>query len=146
MCSAVSAEPSTAGCPAGVSRATRRALPRPGRRPLPIAAGIVAAVVLGSAPAHADTLRCDTGLITTGDTAGELLARCGRPAQVDQSQLLRPPVIWLDGRPWRLPGGDLVVPVELWTYNLGPNKLMRRVRLEDGRVKAIETLGYGYLD
>jgi hypothetical protein len=34
--------------------------------------------------------------------------------------------------------------VEYWTYNLGPNKLMRRLRLEDGVVTEIETLGHGY--
>ena len=135
--------------PAGVpGRSTDRP---PGRKPPRTRrgrlAGLGVAAVLATAavPGRADTLRCDTGLVTTGDTAGELLTRCGRPTQVDQREVLRPPVIWRDGRPWRLPGGDLVVPVELWTYNLGPNKLMRRVRLEDGRVKSIETLGYGYL-
>ena len=36
------------------------------------------------------------------------------------------------------------VPVEVWTYNFGPYKLMRRVRFVDGLVEEIETLGYGY--
>jgi hypothetical protein len=36
------------------------------------------------------------------------------------------------------------VSVESWIYNLGPNKLMRRIRFEDGIVVQIETLGYGY--
>ena len=36
------------------------------------------------------------------------------------------------------------VPVENWIYNLGPNKLMRRLRFEGGVVAEIETLGYGY--
>ena len=43
-----------------------------------------------------------------------------------------------------LPGGEIEVPVETWIYNLGPNKLMRRIRFEDGIVVEIETLGYGY--
>jgi hypothetical protein len=38
------------------------------------------------------------------------------------------------------------VPVESWIYNLGPNKLMRRLRLEGGVVVEIETLGYGYFE
>jgi hypothetical protein len=38
------------------------------------------------------------------------------------------------------------VPVENWIYNLGPNKLMRRLRFEGGIVAEIETLGYGYHD
>lgn len=29
-------------------------------------------------------------------------------------------------------------------YNLGPQKLMRRIVFEDGAVVDIETLGYGY--
>jgi uncharacterized protein YvpB len=36
------------------------------------------------------------------------------------------------------------VPVEIWTYNFGPYKLMRRVRFVDGFVEDIETLGYGH--
>jgi len=39
----------------------------------------------------------------------------------------------------------LEVPVEVWLYNLGPQKLMRRVRFQDGRVVSIETLGYGFV-
>jgi hypothetical protein len=38
------------------------------------------------------------------------------------------------------------VAVEFWTYNLGRQKLMRRLRLEDGLVVEIETLGHGYHD
>jgi Protein of unknown function (DUF2845) len=31
-------------------------------------------------------------------------------------------------------------------YNLGPSKLMRRLRFEDGKLVDIETLGYGYYE
>jgi hypothetical protein len=34
--------------------------------------------------------------------------------------------------------------VEVWIYNFGPNKLMQRIRFEDGVVVRIESLGYGY--
>lgn len=94
-------------------------------------------------PASA-ALRCGSRIITEGDTAGELLARCGQPDQVETRSVRRPPIIWEDGRPWRVPGDDIIVKVEIWTYNLGSNRLMRRITLEDGRVKTIETLGYGY--
>ena len=40
--------------------------------------------------------------------------------------------------------GYVEVPVEIWTYNFGPYKLLRRVRFVDGKVDEIETLGYGY--
>jgi len=42
-------------------------------------------------------------------------------------------------------GDELMeVPVDIWTYNFGPYKLMRRIRFVDGVVEEIETLGYGY--
>lgn len=107
------------------------------------ALGAAAALAGLAGPAHA-AMQCGTRLITEGDTAGELLTRCGEPTMVDRKTVLRPPVIWRNGRPWHVPGGDLEVQVEYWTYNLGPSKLMRRVTLEDGRVRKIETLGYGY--
>ena len=34
--------------------------------------------------------------------------------------------------------------VETWIYNFGPNRFMRRVTFEDGRVVRIETLGRGF--
>lgn len=103
-------------------------------------------LVLGTAaPARADAMRCGTRLVAEGDTAGELVARCGAPSQVDRRTLLRPAIVWHAGRPLQVPGGPVEVAVETWTYNLGPHKLMRRVRLEDGVVRAIETLGYGFL-
>ena len=35
--------------------------------------------------------------------------------------------------------------IETWTYNFGPNLLMRRIRFTaDGTVASIETLGYGF--
>lgn len=34
--------------------------------------------------------------------------------------------------------------VEIWTYNFGPNQLMERVRIENGLVVQIDSLGYGY--
>jgi hypothetical protein len=42
--------------------------------------------------------------------------------------------------------GFIEIPVDVWVYNLGPSKLMRRIRFEDGRVVAIDTLGYGYVE
>jgi uncharacterized protein DUF2845 len=104
-----------------------------------------AALLLIAGPAAADAMRCGTHLISEGDTVGELHRYCGDPADIEHQTIQRPPIIWRYGRPIRVPGGDLEVQVEIWTYNLGPNQLQRRIRLEDGRVKQIETLGYGYL-
>jgi hypothetical protein len=60
------------------------------------------------------------------------------------SSVFRRPVMWANGRPYYLGDDFIEIPVESWLYNLGPNKLMRRVIFEDGIVADIETLGYGY--
>jgi hypothetical protein len=108
-----------------------------------IVLALVLAVAAGSGPAYA-ALRCGNHLVNEGDTAGELAARCGPPTDVDRRTVLRPAIIWRAGRPIQVPGGDIEVSLEIWTYNFGPNKLMRQIRVEDGRVRTIETLGYGY--
>jgi len=95
-----------------------------------------------ASPAHA--FRCGTKLVSEGDTRSEVVAKCGEPTDVDRKSVWRKPIIWRYGRPFEVGTGLIEIPVELWLYNLGPNKLMRRVRLEDGVVTEIETLGYGY--
>lgn len=93
-------------------------------------------------PAHA--FRCGTQLVSKGDTRSAVLAKCGEPTEIDRRSVWRRPVVWLHGRPFFV-GSDLVeIPVEFWIYNLGPNKLMRRVRFEDGLVVEVDTLGYGF--
>jgi hypothetical protein len=36
------------------------------------------------------------------------------------------------------------VQVEVWIYNFGPDRLMQRIRFEDGVVVRIESIGFGY--
>jgi hypothetical protein len=95
--------------------------------------------------AQADAFRCGTRLVTEGDTRGEVSNKCGDPTEVDHSSILVQPTAWIHGRPVAIANGFVEVPVEVWLYNLGPQRLMRRVRFQDGRVVAIETLGYGYI-
>jgi hypothetical protein len=92
----------------------------------------------------ADSMRCGSNLIVEGDTAGKLRSRCGEPVAISRRALLRPAVVWINGRRVHVGHGTLEVPVETWEYNFGPRRLMQRVRLEDGLVVAIDTLGYGY--
>lgn len=101
---------------------------------------------LACAPAAwADSFRCGTRLVVEGTTRDQVTTWCGDPTDVREHYTLRPPIIWYYGRPVRVAGGGYIeVLVETWTYNLGPNKLMRRVTIEDGEVVDIETLGYGY--
>ena len=110
--------------------------------------GATAIVVLGllaASPAFA-TMRCGSKLITEGVTRSEVAAKCGEPDEViTLRSVFRRPVIWDHGRPFFIGESYIEVPVESWIYNLGPNKLMRKVIFEAGIVVEIETLGYGYI-
>jgi Protein of unknown function (DUF2845) len=94
---------------------------------------------------QAGDFRCGTKLVSEGDTRGQVVAKCGEPTDVSKSSMWVQPTSWINGRPYTLANGVVEVPVEEWTYNLGPQKLMRRVRFENDRVVAIDTLGYGYV-
>lgn len=111
-------------------------------RPAPLA--LAALLALLCLPREAFAMRCGNHLVARGDSADRVIAHCGEPARVDRKAILRPAVVWRHGRPWQLPGGPIEVTVETWTFNLGPNQLMRRVTIEDGLVTDIKTLGYGY--
>jgi Protein of unknown function (DUF2845) len=96
-----------------------------------------------TAPADA-AFRCGTKLVTEGDTRAEVLAKCGDPVDVERRTVLRQPYVYRHGRPLRVYTDVIEIPIEIWIYNLGPSKLMRRIHFEDGRVVEIETLDYGY--
>jgi hypothetical protein len=109
-----------------------------------LAFSALTAVLLAiAAPAAADAMRCGGKLVSDGDTRSKVRAMCGEPADVQTRSVLRRPFVGLRGR---LIFGDALieVPIEVWTYNFGPYKLMRRVSFVDGIVDDIETLGYGY--
>ena len=100
--------------------------------------------LLAASPTFA-ALRCGTKLVSEGDTRSEVAAKCGEPTEVvTQKSVFRRPVIWSNGRPYFIGEDVIEVPVEAWIYNLGPNKLMRRLRFEGGVLTEIESLGYGY--
>jgi len=107
---------------------------------------VIAVVVglLGSAAARADAMRCGTRLVATGDTRAMVHQFCGEPTDVVTRTILQRPNFLLHGRTYFLNEGYVEVPVEVWTYNLGPNRLMRRITFIDGSIDTIETLGYGY--
>lgn len=99
-----------------------------------------------STPVFADSLRCGSGLVRDGDARARVLRLCGEPTDVETRSILRRPHFLRSGRLWYFGHDHVAVPVELWTYNLGPNKFMRRLKIVDGIVEEIETLGYGYYD
>jgi hypothetical protein len=108
------------------------------------AAFILTLGLLAASPSFA-AFRCGNKLVSEGDTRSEVASKCGEPDDiVSQRSVFRRPVIWERGRPYYIGEDFIEVQVENWIYNLGPNKLMRRLRFEGGVVADIETLGYGY--
>jgi hypothetical protein len=112
-------------------------------RPLLVLTSLLAASAFAPA-AFADAMRCGNRLVTFGDTRSAVRSICGEPAEIETRSILRRPSYSLNGRVIYFGDGHVEVPVEIWTYNFGPYKLLRRVRFVDGRVDEIETLGYGY--
>lgn len=121
-----------------------RGIVRSMRTPFLIGVAFIAAAL--AAPAHADGMRCGGRLIRDGDVRAEVKAFCGDPVDVQTRTILRRPSYDFRGRFLGYGDGLIEIPVETWTYNFGPNKLMRRVRFIDGVVDEVETLGYGYND
>jgi len=110
------------------------------------ALAVIAVGLLASSAAVADGFRCGTKLVTEGASRAEVAHKCGEPTDVRNSRsVFRRPVVWNYGRPYYVGDDYIEIQVEIWTYNLGPNQLMRRFRVEDGLVTEIWTLGYGYL-
>jgi hypothetical protein len=108
------------------------------------AVAIVAVALLAASPAFA-AFRCGTKLVSEGATRSEVAKKCGEPTEVvAQKSVFRRPVIWNYGRPYFIGDDYIEIEVESWIYNLGPNKLMRRLRFEAGYLTMIETMGYGY--
>jgi hypothetical protein len=100
------------------------------------------ALALLPALASADSMRCGSKVISEGDSIDRVLQYCGEPAERRRTYIVRQPRFEVGSQEYSFPGEE-EVPVDLWTYDFGPNKLMMRVRMIAGEVDSIETLGYG---
>jgi Protein of unknown function (DUF2845) len=92
----------------------------------------------------AQSIRCGSRIISRGSSSAELAALCGDPTQVNRGSLYNGVANAVPGRPGVVAGSAEQVEVETWTYNFGPNQLMQRVRIQNGLVVEIDSLGYGY--
>lgn len=101
-------------------------------------------LLVWSGHTQAEALRCGNRLVYEGDAAVVVENRCGKPAQISHSSMLKIPTFWRNGRLYQLSDQEVLVPVETWTYNFGPGKFMRQLRFEDGVLMEIKLLDYGY--
>jgi hypothetical protein len=102
------------------------------------------ALLLTPSLLFAESIRCGSQLIEKGSTSADLLEYCGNPTQITRNGTVH----GLVGNTHTSSGitsqetGDFEV--ETWTYDFGPNQLMERVRIENGIVVQIDSLGYGH--
>jgi hypothetical protein len=85
---------------------------------------------------------CDPAALGEGKLALEILSRCGEPAVKDEWEEEVVAVRQVDGH--SVFGDAAYRVVAVWTYDFGPNVLVRYVRVEDGKVTRVETGSYGY--
>ena len=102
---------------------------------------ILAGLLIASG-ASADSVRCGSKLITEGDTIEEVQQYCGEPTETKRTWITRQPRFEYGGQEIPFEGSE-DVPVDLWTYDFGPNKLVRRIRFIAGKVDSIETREHG---
>lgn len=108
-------------------------------------------MLLASMPAaHADdTMRCGTRLVGEGDGKDKVRTLCGEPTSISLAGYVGGPGYYTDYNDglyqysYLWPGWT-AVPVEIWTYNLGPHKLLRTLRFVGDELDEIRTNGYGY--
>jgi hypothetical protein len=104
-------------------------------------AGFVAAALLvGLAESTAAaSIRCGNRLVNVGDSALELRKRCGEPDDVQRFSDIR--VLFDDaGRRY-----ERLIEIEEWVYLLGTGSIPRLVRIENGRVRGVETAPFSTL-
>jgi hypothetical protein len=97
-------------------------------------------LIIGLLPAgtFASEYRCEGKIVSVGDTSGELLMKCGEPdwKQSHDEEIIE---AWDKDSRHRI-----IITVEEWTYNLGPDRFMRIFRLQNGKVVDILLGGYGF--
>jgi hypothetical protein len=93
-------------------------------------------------PERSGRATCDPAALAAGKLKLEVLARCGEPAMIDAWEEELRTVEKLDRQ--LVTTQVVTATVELWTYDFGPNQLLRFVRLENGKVVSVETGSYGY--
>jgi len=96
-----------------------------------------------------DNLRCGSRLVSVGDGKDKVRSLCGEPSDVSFAG-----VVGRRGYPSYSNNSSydysyfgpawVEMPVEIWTYNFGSHKLLRKLRFIGDELVEIDTAGYGY--
>jgi len=95
-----------------------------------------------------DSMRCGSKLISVSDGKDKVRTLCGEPTSVDFQGVIRRTPRYQYGygfNRYEYSGPGIVeMPVEVWTYNFGSSKLLRKLRFVGEELEEIRTAGYGY--
>jgi hypothetical protein len=95
-----------------------------------------------------DSMRCGSRLVTRGDAKHKVRSLCGDPTDVALQGYVRRAPVYEYGfgysRYEYYGPGWVDMAVEIWTYNFGSHKLLRKLRFVGDELEKIETDGYGY--
>jgi hypothetical protein len=111
-----------------------------------IVLGALMGATLASTALADDTMRCGSRLVSTGDGKDKVRALCGEPTSVSLVGVQSAPQYYYRGPYDYSYFGPtwFEVPVEVWTYNFGTTKLLRKLRFVGDELDEIWTAGYGY--
>jgi hypothetical protein len=90
-------------------------------------------VVLLLTAQPAEAFSCRQRLVSVGDTAYEVRAKCGPPTYEGVYEVTRTPE----------EGTAVTRAITRWTYDFGSSRLIRILTFEDGRLRRIESGPYG---
>ena len=113
---------------------------RKGAFPALLAAAIIAFAFVPAVATESGSMRCGGGIVSPGDTAAEVIGKCGQPAATLQREEKKVAT----GANGKGEKSVTTTVIEEWTFNFGPNQFQYQLSLENGRVARIESLGYGY--
>lgn len=110
-----------------------------------VLAGLLGLLTAGAAHAE-DTLRCGSRLVNIGDGKDKVRTLCGEPSDVAfVGTMGRRAYPGYDSYDYSYIGPAWIeLPVEIWTYNLGSSKLLRKLRFVGDELVEVRTDGYGY--
>ena len=107
------------------------------RRKIILLCFLLILLMVSSAAVSAYAMSCGGGVITTGDRSSDVLAKCGSPnvKESHQEEVSRR----FDANTKE----KVSITVEEWTYDLGPDQLIRIVTIKNAMVTNIQETHYG---
>lgn len=117
-------------------------------RVFPASSALVCAALslaIASVASSASALDCGQRLVTIGDQAAEVRARCGEPASISVRTESRTQFAGATGPRGDFSGSSITVTVqvEVWVYDFGPRRFMEELTFENGILRTTRRLGYG---